>query len=396
MAISKGLILKIFSAASIQRWNDRLRAMDLTELDKQAHKMIIAYTLGKIEEGKAEFSWQELIEYGIFEFLQRVELTDLKPPIFYKIKEHEKEYTQLKNWVYERLSSVIEPVGGNFATHFQGYFGNDQRSLPASIIGAAHIYATQFEFNIIGLTNPMDSEMEDIQKDILSRQQQYSELESVKQLESDKELEKFINLCGQLRFQLRWGNIRRVTTTSVLGHMLMVAILAYLFSLEIGACPKRSTNNFFTGLFHDLPEVLTRDIISPVKGSVEGIADIVKEYEKEQMREKVYSIIPSEWQDEMKMYTEDEFTNVVTLKGKITPVNPDEMNQYNQDALNPRDGSLVKACDDLAAFVEAYAAIKNGTSVESLHEAAYEIKASYKNQTIAGINFGQIYADFDL
>jgi len=370
--------------------------MELTELDKQAHKMMIAYTLGKIEEDRAEFSWQELIENGIFEFLQRVELTDLKPPVFYKIKEHEKEYTQLKNWVYERLSPVIEPVGGNFAAHFQSYFNNEEGSLSANIIGAAHIYATLFEFNIICRTNPMDSEMGDIQQDLSSRQQKYSGLKSVTQFEANKGLSKFINLCGQLRFQLRWGNIRRVTTTSVLGHMLIVAILAYLFSLEIGASPKRCANNFFTGLFHDLPEVLTRDIISPVKGSVEGISDIVKEYEKEQMREKVYSIIPGKWQDELKMFTEDEFADVITLEGKTTVVNPDEMIGYNQDALNPRDGSLIKACDDLAAFVEAYSAIKNGMSVEILHEAAYEIKTSYKNKTIAGINFGQVYADFDL
>ena len=278
MAIGKGLILKTFSAASIQRWNDRLRPMELTELDKQAHKMIIAYVLGKINEDNGNFTWQELIENGIFEFLQRVELTDLKPPILYKIKEHKGEYDQLKKWIYGRLSPVIEPVKGNFAARFQDYFENRERSFPAKIIGAAHIYATQFEFDIISRINPMYSEMEEIKNDILSRRRKYSELKGAKQLETDIGLAKFISLCGQLRFQLRWGNINRVTTTSVLGHMLIVAILAYLFSLEIGACPKRCVNNFFTGLFHDLPEVLTRDIISPVKGSVEGISGIVKEY----------------------------------------------------------------------------------------------------------------------
>ncbi|MFC2032565.1 HD domain-containing protein [Chloroflexota bacterium] len=396
MAIGKGLILKIFSAASIQRWNDRLRPMELTELDKQAHKMIIAYVLGKINEDNTNFTWQELIENGIFEFLQRVELTDMKPPILYKIKEHKGEYDQLKKWMYGRLSPVIELVKGNFAARLQDYFENGERSFPAKIIGAAHIYATQFEFDIISRINPMDSEMGEIKNDILSRRQKYSELQGTNQLESDIGLAKFISLCGQLRFQLRWGNINRVTTTSVLGHMLIVAILAYLFSLEIGASPKRCANNFFTGLFHDLPEVLTRDIISPVKGSVEGISGIVKEYEKEQMKEKIYSIIPKGWQGEMKVFTEEEFANIVTLEGKTISVNSEDMDEYNQDHFNPRDGSLIKACDALAAFVEAYLALRNGMTVETLHEAVYEIKAEYKNKIIAGINFGQIYADFDL
>ncbi|MGZ7169402.1 MAG: HD domain-containing protein [Halobacteriota archaeon] len=30
-------------------------------------------------------------------------------------------------------------------------------------------------------------------------------------------------------------------------------------------CYRRRFHNFFGGLFHDLPEALTRDIISPVK-----------------------------------------------------------------------------------------------------------------------------------
>ncbi|KAA0242417.1 MAG: HD domain-containing protein [Candidatus Brocadia sp. AMX2] len=62
---------------------------------------------------------------------------------------------------------------------------------------------------------------------------------------------------------MKWSRLHRIPRTSVLGHSLFVAILSYLFSLEIKACARRCVNNYFTGLFHDLPEVLTRDIISP-------------------------------------------------------------------------------------------------------------------------------------
>ena len=56
MRIRKGLILKLFSGANIQRWNDKIRPVELTELDKQAHKMIIAYVLGKYEENRRDCS----------------------------------------------------------------------------------------------------------------------------------------------------------------------------------------------------------------------------------------------------------------------------------------------------------------------------------------------------
>lgn len=50
--IRKPLLLKIYEMANMQRWNDKIRPVELRELDKQAHKMIIAYVLGKFEEEK--------------------------------------------------------------------------------------------------------------------------------------------------------------------------------------------------------------------------------------------------------------------------------------------------------------------------------------------------------
>jgi hypothetical protein len=105
-----------------------------------------------------------------------------------------------------------------------------------------------------------------------------------------------------------------VPRTSVLGHMLIVAILSYLFSLEIGASEKRCINNYFTGLFHDLPEVLTRDIISPVKNSINGLDDLIKEYEKREMERRIYRIIPDNWHSEIRMFTEHEFDNIITIE----------------------------------------------------------------------------------
>ena len=93
--IKKALLETIYDAASMQRWNDKVRPVDLRELDKQAHKMIIAYVIGKEEERENEVDWCEIIEGGIFEFLQRLILTDLKPQIFNEIKKDRGKYKRL-------------------------------------------------------------------------------------------------------------------------------------------------------------------------------------------------------------------------------------------------------------------------------------------------------------
>jgi len=394
--IRKALLLKIFDAANMQRWNDKIRPVELRELDKQAHKMMLAYFLGKFEEQEDGFDWIEVIEGGIFEFLQRLVITDLKPQIFYKIKEDKAKYLELNNWVYDKLKPVISPLGDVFCNKFRNYFTDPPDNLNRKILRAAHFYATKWEFDIIERINPAGFEIQQIKSNLQGEQEKYYDLRGIQQLALYSQYRNFIDLCGQLRFQLRWSHIHRVPNTSVIGHMLIVAVLSHLFSLDIQACRTRCINNYFTGLFHDLPEVLTRDIISPVKRSVGGLEDLIKDYEKEQMEKEVYALIPEVWHREMRTFTEDEFSSIVTVDGNILKTTSGEINgKFNRDEYRPRDGELIKATDDLAAFVEAYLGLENGIKSNELDESKNYLKNKYRHSLIAGINFGEIYADFE-
>ena len=75
--LTKSFIEFLYDAAHIQRWNEHIRPSGFTELDKQAHKMMIMYVLARHEEDDhgAQLNWRLLIEGGIFEFLQRNVLT---------------------------------------------------------------------------------------------------------------------------------------------------------------------------------------------------------------------------------------------------------------------------------------------------------------------------------
>ena len=49
--LTKSFIEFLYEAAHIQRWNEHIRPMGFTELDKQAHKMMIVYVLcGKVSK----------------------------------------------------------------------------------------------------------------------------------------------------------------------------------------------------------------------------------------------------------------------------------------------------------------------------------------------------------
>ncbi|MDY0328368.1 MAG: HD domain-containing protein, partial [Arcobacteraceae bacterium] len=274
--INPKIIEYIFSSASIQRWNDYPRMVELVELDKQAHKFVIAYFIAKLER---DVNMTHLIEAGIFEFLRRVVVTDIRPDVFRNALQKKKK--EINGWVIGKLRTSLADIDdGNFLQKFEEYL-NDETTYEKErfILKAASYLSTRWEFSIVYQTSQFLNDIESVKKAVEEEIEDYYELIGVRKIALNKKLAKIIDLSGRLRFQKRWAQTPRIPETSVLGHMLTVAIFSYFYSIKVNACPKRLESNFFCALFHDLPEALTRDIISPVKYSVDDLSEIISEYE---------------------------------------------------------------------------------------------------------------------
>jgi putative hydrolase of HD superfamily len=393
--IKKELFERFFEAANMQRWNDHIKPVELTELDKQSHKIVLAYVIAKFEEEdrNIKINWQSLIEGSIFEFLYRTVLTDIKPPVFHKIKQEKEK--QLNEHVLKKLTPEMEGLNPEFIKNFKKYLDEPYYSnVEKRILKAAHYLATNWEFKIIYHNAPFIYGIDKTKEAIENQIEDHYDLIGVQKIMLGKKSYGFIDLCGQLRFQKRWAHSPRVPKTSVLGHMYIVAILSFLLSLQVNACNKRMYNNFFAGLFHDIPEVLTKDIISPVKKSVEGLEDIIKEYENLQMEEVLLPLIPTAWGQEMKYFTKNEFDN--KIKDKKHGISSEDMNKkYNEDKYNPVDGEIIEVCDQLAAFIEATLSINYGITSKHLEQGRKSILDKYGTKKIAGIDFKKMFEYFE-
>ncbi len=391
--INPKIIDYIFNSASIQRWNDYPRMVELVELDKQAHKFIIAFFIAKLEEN---VNYTHLIEAGIYEFLRRVVVTDIRPDVFRNALQ--KRAKEINAWVIANLNTSLKDIdNGNFLQKFEDYLNNPKMyEKERFILKAASYLSTKWEFSIVYQTSAFLSDIDDVKKSVEEEIEDYYELIGVRKIALNKKLAKIVDLSGRLRFQKRWAQTPRVPETSVLGHMLTVAIFSYFYSLEVGACSKRLENNFFVSLFHDLPEALTRDIITPVKYSVDDLSDIIAEYEIKKINEEILPNIPSSMHDEFKyllgMFEDkkDEFENRI-YEDKIEKV--DDVSKYNMDKYNAVDGVALKQCDKLSAFVEATLSISHGIKSKELVNGKKQIMKTLKE--VQGIDFLEIAKQID-
>ncbi len=205
----------------------------------------------------------------------------------------------------------------------------------------------------------------------------------------------FLLKIEQLRFQTRWNQTPRVPATSVLGHCFFVAIMTLLLGREsmTNMCERRIVNNFFSALFHDLPESVTRDIISPVKRATDDLPNIVKKIEDEIVNQELVPLMADFYRDEMLYYTSDEFSNRIIKDGRVIKVSWEDLNsKYNTAAFNPVDGQLVRICDHFSALMEADISIKHGITSTHLQTGRDSMLNHYKeNEIISGINVNKFF-----
>ncbi len=410
--INKDLLQYIFSGSYMKRWNDKLRPVEFIEVDKQAHKMIVAWLL--CELNSSDLSREEaldlrlaVIERGLADYFLRLVITDIKPPVYYKIKANPKDYEQLADWALAALEPCLKGAGESFWNKLSDYVRHPvENDRAADILHAAHSYASYWEFKILRPLNGFDEEMEEIDRDFNEKlARHYGKLQGTRELmrQGGSPLGSFARLCGQLRFQKRWSQTSRIPETSVMGHMFIVACYSYFFSMHIGACKARTVNNFFCALFHDLPELLTRDIISPVKNSVDTLGDLIRSYENSELESRVFAPLSGEYAnlvERLRYYlgleAGSEFKETVMQDGKVVVTNFDGLQEkYNYDGFDPKDGSLLKTCDSLAAFVEAYSSIECGVDSRQLREGIKRIRSEYAGREFKGLKLSYILADFE-
>ncbi len=343
--LSRALVEKMFESFSIQRWNDIPRPYDLVEMDKAGVKLLLAYLIGKYEENKGHrIDWEKIIYGCFFETLKKVVLSDIKAQVHRIIKnDYPEDFQVLNQWVVEEYQDIIKD--DTFKDLFIKYLEDkeDLTDLSYKILKAAHKLSTIREFELVQNINPDTLRINQIRQELNTDINTILDLEGVQRIITQQTPWEFLNKVEQLRYQVRWGQTPRVPKTSVLGHSYFVSMITVLLTKDLRHCKKRFFNNIYCSLFHDLPETVTRDIISPVKTATANLPSIVKEVENEILKKELLPIIDNLYKDEIMHYYTSEFENRIILDGEQKIVSFDDLNEkYNEDRFSPIDGEIIK------------------------------------------------------
>ena len=401
--LNETLSKTLFEAFSIERWNDLIRPFRPIEMDHAAEKMFFVFIIGKHEEKNGnKVDWSHLITRSLFALLRKIALSDIKAPIEHRIRSsYPDEYKKLKEWIFNKYKKDID--NEDLRSLFDEYLNSHDEELPFSkltlenkILKAAHQATSLRELEMLSPCNEA-FRLEDIkwkiEKDVLD----CISLEGISLFLKKENVYKFITELEKLRFQTRWNQTPRIPLTSVLGHSYFVAILTLLMCYDLKFNKDRIYTNFFSALFHDVPEIVTRDIISPVKKATQGLPDVVKEIEEKMVEEELLPLIEPYYKDEVLYYIQNEFENRVMVNNKVKIIEDYKKlsTEYRESKYRACDGHLIRLADHIAAFLEAEQSILFGISSSQLEDGRRGIIEAYPTgKSVNGFLVDKFFSKF--
>ena len=185
--------------------------------------------------------------------MRRIVISDIKSPIYSRITRDKEVFRKLNEYVYSVLESKIE--NEEISNELKEYLFTDidDEDLTDKCLNAAHIYASYWEFQIIKNSNPNNYQNTRIEKELLNRIEKYKDLDGVYRLINRHTISNFVDLFGQLRFQVRWAQLEDPFYFRT-RHTMLVAAISYFFARRI----KPASSAFITIFLVDCSMILQK------------------------------------------------------------------------------------------------------------------------------------------
>ncbi len=317
----------IFRWNSIIRWNNFPRIENTTQTENLALVLHICTTFADILEEKEniKIDLSYIYKKVFFESLNTFVLSDINSWVKNQIRKIEPEMiTKLNQKVYNVILDFELPE--KFKSDFKDVISKNPQEYQTEelVFKFAKLLTSKIEimYNYKVFTNIYKSTYENLESQL--NQDKFSILN--KYLNDDLFL--YFEQINRLKYSQRWNHTQRVTKISVMSHLYIVFCISYILwileeknDFEIFEMMKK-------WLYHDIPEAITGDIVTPTKSAIEWFRDVLSQVEKIMLEENILNYL---WDFEFK-------------------------NHLNNYILEPFDDELwkiVKIADIFSALLEA-------------------------------------------
>lgn len=301
-------------------------------MDHGAFSLHVAYLVADLVEEKTgkKFDKLDLFKRALFSIFFNCAYSDISSDVKARVKQLRPDiYAQLCHKMHKGVLSWKLPK--NIQTDLEAFttkLNSETRDIEADLFSYSKLVSAYYEALFSARVYPevYAGPIEVIRQRL--KEPRFADFRAVLDVEKDMKSVRFILSVRRLESAFRWNRLKRSYPVSVMSHLFIVATLSYfLFKIE-GRSDEDVTEAILRSMYHDVPEAITGDIVTPTKKAAAGLEELITEIEEEFVLESM----------------------LVHLEGhSFEPV-------YAQRLLAPWGddlGKLVKQADHLCAFLEA-------------------------------------------
>jgi len=267
--VNDTLIAGLESMLSLQRWNFLPRVETWVEAENAAYVTHLAYALGR-SRGFTDAQLEALLVRSLLKSLNKHFMTDINVGVREKLKARNPQaWTRLVDDMAVRAAALF-PAKIRRRVHpylmdAPGYTVAGGADAVEAVVQYAQLTVAEKECQ----TNARiyADEYRATLNDLRLRIEAIGDAARYDRLVSRHAA--YFTTISRLGYLRRWNRINRMVSSSVLGHTYLVAVLAITCAMLAEAAGMRRKGFLLTcilrALFHDVPESLTGDIITPVK-----------------------------------------------------------------------------------------------------------------------------------
>ena len=341
--MNDSLIAALESMLALQRWNFLPRLETWVEAENAAYVTHVCYALGRAS-GLSQPGLQHLLTRSLLKSLNKHYLTDISVAIRDKLKRSSSgAWTRLVDATARQTSELFpKKISAKLKRYLTdnpqyivtgaNYDANRRTQDKIETIIRYAQYKVAYDECKVNM-KVYEADYRTIVNDLLSRIQHVDGCANYEQVLAQNPT--YFITIKRLKYLRRWNRINRILSTTVMGHTYLVAVLAFMLcSVSDASSTKKELFMYSTllrALFHDVPESLTGDIITPVKRAIEKHDKTLLDNVERELNQELIDSAPAGVQDDI---------HELHLLEDLNP-----QGAFSVD-------SLVKDCDRLALLLE--------------------------------------------
>ena len=285
------LIDKILSWLSIFRWNTFPRLRDISSLD---HLTFVAHIALLLAFAREEEEW---IHYDTSLLIRKILYSGFFNFIYSDISSDVKERLKWKNpTIYEALEEKIttEMLSWEIDDAMKSDIGEIRvQTQEDDLIAFAKLWASYYEVyhNSLVYTDAYAKVMQNMrhrsENSLFAPFLTYIDFDPTDQ----NDLERYLLVIHRLASSYRWNRSVRKYPVSVLSHTYLITFFTYIVAREKWYDDATLSDMLLTALYHDIPEAITGDIITPTKKAVPWLEQAIEHIEASMVDEYLLSYL---------------------------------------------------------------------------------------------------------